>query len=433
MNGLPCQDIDYVVHNGDVLFVVATHNARPSPSWAAAAQCRTTRGKIRSYFRIKEPGVAEEEGRRLVLDVLSRNAALLESALGCVPAPEALEALVRQHTGYASLSELCFQVALAVDPHETGAMLGRALGLDAFTAQQLDLGEVGAHGRQGLGLQGVQQQHQPQQPQQPPRGEQEPMYLQSRDGRETYRLCPCCRPVDGDPLTGLRTWDAAHGGEVVVVHRGDRVCPEEARAAEGDDEGGHVRRRQDVNAERFNLDEGEGYFPVSVEARADRYRLYVLSNLVSALEGAEALLLDAALGPRQPQPQPQPQPHQQQRQQQEGGEEAGPPPNPEGDSDSDAVITIRFLVGVRDLEHLTRVLRSFGDTDGILSARRSDLLGDAPIDPRPLGLREHHRMEHGTALEDRDGRPLLPAVAVSLVGLGADDEDDMDAAYEYTI
>jgi (p)ppGpp synthase/HD superfamily hydrolase len=405
VNGLPCQDIDYVVHNGDVLFVVATRNARPSPSWAAAAQCRTTRGKIRSYFRSREPGVAEEEGRRLVLDVLGRNRPLLERVLGCVPTPEALEASVRQHTGYGSLAELCFQVALAVDPHETGAMLGRALGLDPYATQQLDLGEVGTPGRHGRA---------------PPRGEQEAMFLLSRNGRETYKLCPCCRPVDGDPLTGLRTWDGVHG-EVVVVHRADRACPADARAEEGDDEGGHVRRRQDVNAERFNLDEGEGYFPVSVEARADRHRLYVLSNLVSALEGAEALLLDAALGPQRRGQ------HEQQQEQEQGVGEEG---------DSEDVITIRFLVGVRDLEHLTRVLGAFGETDGILSARRSDLLGDEPVDPRSLGLREHHRMEHGTALEDREGRRhmLLPASS-SVVGLGAEGEEEEDdlEGYEYTI
>lgn len=407
VNGLPCQDIDYVVRNGDVLFVVATRNARPAPSWAAAAQCRTTRGKIRSYFRSKEAGVAEAEGRRLVLDVLERNRALLGERLGRVPTPEALEASVRQHTGYGALAELFFQVALATDPHETGAMLGRALGLDPLAAQQLNLGGIGRYAGSA------------------PRGEQEAMYLLSRDGRETYRLCACCRPVDGDPLTGLRTWDSAHG-EVVVVHRADRACPEDARAEEGDDDGGHLRRRQDVNAERFNLDEGEGYFPVSVEARADRHRLYVLSNLVSALEGAEALLLDAALGPAPPRP----------GQQQEHGEWEPAPEVATGEAGGEEdVIIIRFLVGVRDLDHLTRVLRAFADMAGILSARRSDLLGDAPIDPRPAGVREHHRMERGSALEETRLRGLLPATAASLVavvGLGDDEMGDEDA-YEYTI
>lgn len=405
-----------MVRNGDVLFVVATRNARPAPSWAAAAQCRTTRGKIRSYFRSKEPGAAEAEGRRLVLDVLERNRALLGQRLGRVPTPEALEASVRQHTGYGALAELFFQVALATDPHETGAMLGRALGLDPLAAQQLDLGGVGRYDGSA------------------PRGEQEAMYLQSRDGREAYRLCACCRPVDGDPLTGLRTWDGVHG-EVVVVHRADRACPEDARAEEGDDDGGHLRRRQDVNAERFNLDEGEGYFPVSVEARADRHRLYVLSNLVSALEGAEALLLDAALGPAPPRG---PGPGQQAA---EGGRQEPAPEVATGEAQAgggeEDVITIRFLVGVRDLEHLTRVLRAFADTTGILSARRSDLLGDAPIDPRPAGVREHHRMEYGSALEETRLRGLLPATAASLAAVGLGDDEmagvvDEDA-YEYTI
>ena len=55
VNGLPVSCLDYVVQNGDVLYVVATRNARPSPSWVTAAHCRTTRGKIQ-HLRSKEPG-----------------------------------------------------------------------------------------------------------------------------------------------------------------------------------------------------------------------------------------------------------------------------------------------------------------------------------------------------------------------------------------
>ena len=74
----------------------------------------------------------------------------------------------------------------------------------------------------------------------------------------------------------------------------------------------------------------------------------------------------------------------------------------EEEEDGD-VMTMRFLVGVRDLDHLGRVLRAFERVDGMLSAHRSDLLGDDPVDPRPPEVREHHRMEHGAALEAGGG------------------------------
>lgn len=90
--------------------ITATRNAKPSPEWSLAAQCRTTRGKIRSYFRTKEPQVAEAEGQRLVWNLLETNRALLEVELGVMPTVADLKKGVREYTGHASLAELYFQV-----------------------------------------------------------------------------------------------------------------------------------------------------------------------------------------------------------------------------------------------------------------------------------------------------------------------------------
>ncbi len=372
VNGLPVSQLDYVVQNGDVLYVVATRNAKPSPSWVTAAHCRTTRGKIRTYFRSKEPGVAEEEGRRLVQDLLQRNHALLEAKLGAVPTPDDLERSVRSHTGYSSLHEVYFQVALSAEHHDTGAMLGRVLGLDVETAHQLDLGAfTDTETSVRLGA----------------RGEQDPMFMLSHNGRETYRLCPVCRPVDGDPLTGLRTWEAPHG-EVTVVHRADRACPrlheeEEQQggtATSSNAAGGgeaspatRARRVERVDAEKFNHDDGEGFFPVSVEVRAKRQRLYVLSNLVASLEAAEAMLLDASLGNVLP---PVPASLLQGAAEDEvverEGREEDDEDKQEQEDEAAEDLVIRFLIGVRELSQVQRVLAAFKEVGGVRSAVRNE-------------------------------------------------------------
>jgi len=329
---------------------------------------------------------------------------LLERKLGAVPTPEDLEESVRSHTGYASLQEVYFQVALSVEHHETGAMLGRVLGLDAESAHELDLtplmdrkeGEEEEEGREE-GEEGEELRFSA-------RGEQEPLYLLSHNGRETYRLCPCCRPVDGDPLTGLRAWEEPHG-EVTVVHRADKACPvllagEEAKLGGEEASSSMVRaRRVDVGAEKFNMDDDDGYFPVSVEIRARRQRLYVLSNLVASLEAAEAMLLDAALGKSSSSSSSCRSGGMRMRSR--GGEEEREDEDEEKEKEKedDDTLVIRFLIGVHNLAHVDRVLGGFGAVGGVLSAVRSDLIGPT-MDPRPRGVREHDAHQLGSALED---------------------------------
>eukprot|EP00624_Nannochloropsis_granulata_P002163 evm.model.NODE_20789_length_12614_cov_16.935944.3 len=281
-------------------------------------------------------------------------------------------------------------------------MLGRVLGLDAESAHELDLTPLmdrrpdeEGEGEGGRGEAGEEVRFSA-------RGEQEPLYLLSHNGRETYRLCPCCRPVDGDPLTGLRVWEMPHG-EVTVVHRADKACPllqagEEAMlgAVGGEDASSSMvrARRVDVDAEKFNMDDDDGHFPVSVEIRARRQRLYVLSNLVASLEAAEAMLLDAALGVSESKSSssnkggvgiPS-----------SGAVEMHEVEDEEGDDDT---LVIRFLIGVHNLAHVERVLAGFQVVAGVLSAARSDMIGPTK-DPRPRGVREHDAHQLGSALEE---------------------------------
>lgn len=160
------------------------------------------------------------------------------------------------------------KVALSVESAETAAIISRVLRLSPQASHALNLSPLSRESR----IHG-------------PRGEQEPILILSTDGRETYKMCPCCHPCEGDPLIGIKTWGRL---EVVIVHRADVQCPQDRTDS--------VHHRQPVKAARFNLDEDDAHFPVPMTVIADRQRLYVLSNLVSALESYEVLLLDAALG-----------------------------------------------------------------------------------------------------------------------------------------
>ena len=311
-----------------------------------------------------------------------------------------------------------------MEHHETGAMLGRVLGLEAEAVQRLDLSTLTevSHLQRGLGEEdervygqglyeggggmegeggggGEAHTHARMEMEDEnnkrkvreggggsekkdlrmgPRGEQEQILILSHNGRETYRLCACCRPVDGDPLVGLKTWEPVLG-EVIVVHRGDQPCVEllaeekgaAAAAAEGGEKGMAAAattaavsspppplkqpKRVEVNSDRFNLDDDEGYFQLFGHL-ARCQRLYVLSNLVTSLESAEAMLLDAALGSSRS----------------EGGDDESHHDDLEEEEDEDMVLRFHFLVGVHSLEHLQRVLGGLRNVGGVIHAKRSE-------------------------------------------------------------
>ena len=165
-----------------------------------------------------------------------------------------------------------------------------------------------------------------------------------------------------------------------MVHRGDQPCVEllaeekgaAAAAAEGGEKGMAAAattaavsspppplkqpKRVEVNSDRFNLDDDEGYFPVSLEILARRQRLYVLSNLVTSLESAEAMLLDAALGSSRS----------------EGGDDESHHDDLEEEEDEEMGLRFHFLVGVHSLEHLQRVLGGLRNVGGVIHAKRSE-------------------------------------------------------------
>jgi AcrR family transcriptional regulator len=80
------------------------------------ARCRTTRGKLRTYFRTKDPDAAVQRGQALMAQFLDSNHQVLERYLGKRPTADDVEHGVRAFTGFPEPSHMLFQVGLSVEP-----------------------------------------------------------------------------------------------------------------------------------------------------------------------------------------------------------------------------------------------------------------------------------------------------------------------------
>lgn len=78
INGKPVP-FSYVLKNGDVVSVL-TGQGRPQTDWMQHAKSRSTRSKLRAYFREKQKESLREAGKLLVMDYLWMHGPLIEKA-----------------------------------------------------------------------------------------------------------------------------------------------------------------------------------------------------------------------------------------------------------------------------------------------------------------------------------------------------------------
>lgn len=78
INGKPVP-LSYELQNGDVVSIL-TGEGKPATDWMRYAKSRSTRSKLRSYFRARQKESLREAGKILLLDVLSVHAALIAEA-----------------------------------------------------------------------------------------------------------------------------------------------------------------------------------------------------------------------------------------------------------------------------------------------------------------------------------------------------------------
>mmetsp|Transcript_12324 Transcript_12324/g.29259 ORF Transcript_12324/g.29259 Transcript_12324/m.29259 type:complete len:1100 (-) Transcript_12324:1413-4712(-) len=78
INGKPVP-ISYELQNGDVVSIL-TGEGRPSTDWLRYAKSRSTRSKLRSYFRLKQKESLWEAGKILLMDYLWMHGPLIEKS-----------------------------------------------------------------------------------------------------------------------------------------------------------------------------------------------------------------------------------------------------------------------------------------------------------------------------------------------------------------
>jgi len=76
INGKPVQ-LSYELQNGDVVSIL-TGEGKPATDWMRYAKSRSTRSKLRSYFRQKQKESLREAGKILILDYLMMHGSLIE-------------------------------------------------------------------------------------------------------------------------------------------------------------------------------------------------------------------------------------------------------------------------------------------------------------------------------------------------------------------
>lgn len=104
--------LSYELQNGDVVSIITSSNSRPSLDWMRFARSRSTRAKLRGYFRTQQRTALVQKGWLYVHDFLQQHRALIYRHLGYMPDDQRLmQLMARQmktrqtNLNYSSLSK----------------------------------------------------------------------------------------------------------------------------------------------------------------------------------------------------------------------------------------------------------------------------------------------------------------------------------------
>ena len=92
--------ISYELQNGDVVSIITAEEGRPSLDWMRFARSRSTRAKLRGYFRSQQRTANVQKGWLYVHDFMDQHAALVINRLGHLPSDdELLDMMPRRGVG----------------------------------------------------------------------------------------------------------------------------------------------------------------------------------------------------------------------------------------------------------------------------------------------------------------------------------------------
>ena len=114
INGKPVP-FSYLLKNGDVVSVLSGHG-RPQLDWMQHAKSRSTRSKLRAFFRERQKESLREAGKLLVMDYLWMHGPLIEkssflaSAFSAPATVQDLKSFLPGRTRYSDINELLLEI-----------------------------------------------------------------------------------------------------------------------------------------------------------------------------------------------------------------------------------------------------------------------------------------------------------------------------------
>jgi GTP diphosphokinase / guanosine-3',5'-bis(diphosphate) 3'-diphosphatase len=198
------------LRSGDVVEVLTSPGAHPSPSWLGMVRTGRARSKIRHYLKNLEHDESQSMGEKMLAQALRAEGLQLPPADPSDPANAALWQQLTRWSGNRHRAELLVdlglgrKIAVIVAKRLAQLMIERGAKPDAVT---LTLGRYGSD--DGVSTQGM-------------------VFVDGSEGA-SVQFAPCCRPIPGDQIVGY-----LGRGEGLLVHTAD--CATGKRLFERDSE-----------------------------------------------------------------------------------------------------------------------------------------------------------------------------------------------------
>lgn len=128
INGKP-MSLTYELVNGDVVSIATDDDARPALDWIRSAKCRSTRAKLRGYFRAAQRFAMLQKGWFSVCWFLEEFQPLLVQHIGFVPSPAFLMDQLNGAQNGLSGEDFCVSLGRINSRDEVRAVLAHTFGL----------------------------------------------------------------------------------------------------------------------------------------------------------------------------------------------------------------------------------------------------------------------------------------------------------------
>ena len=350
INGKPVP-LHYELQNGDVVSIL-TGEGKPSTEWIGYAKSRSTRSKLRAYFRSQQNENVLKSGELLFFDYLSnhRNEILessyIERTFEIPTNPEELQAFLPGSSRYDDVTDLLNDVGHSQSGDFLRQKVSKIFMVPASALQECDESRfatitrtVYASQLDSISFNGANGDHSV--PDSTPASYADAINGDHVEFADSESVCSHCLPVRGDDILGTKQKDGA-----TIVHRKECSWAQEA-----------------LNNARFSSNDDSVGEPVKLAWPEDTWEenaseLFLTEVIIMAVD-RKLLLADCSVIASK---------------------------NSEilktGSSSSNEHCILEFLVRVKDLDELQNLMDKLSEVDSVMSVERrfgSELLDESDL------------------------------------------------------